>query len=74
MVGLGDYLVSFWGRLGRRSVTPLKINMEHNHHGGLVQIMTSFLFMGDGCRFQPLNLPGCNFQGWLSVPTIPQLP
>ena len=40
-----------------------KYTREDKHfahsHGGLVQIMTSFLFMDDGCRFyQPLIFQG----------------
>ena len=34
-------------------------------HGGLVQITTSVLFMGDGCRFQPLIFQGVNYVRFL---------
>ena len=40
------------------AVTPLKINMEHNH-GGLVQII--FLSKWVICRFQPLIFQGVVF-------------
>ena len=38
-------------------VHPWKINMDHKH-GGLVGRSFSFLFMGDGCRFQPFIFQG----------------
>ena len=45
---------------------PLKINMEHNSLEVWFRSF-SFLFMGDGCRFQPLI-----FQGVIPTPMSPQ--
>ena len=39
---------------GPLPVTPLKINMEHVLMEVWFRSVFSFLFMGDGCRFQPL--------------------
>ena len=52
--------------------TPLKINVEHNH-GGLVQIF-SFLFTGDGCRFQPLIFQDVSFIFGKTRPVLPRRP
>ena len=38
--------------------TPWKINMETCPHGGERFRSFSFLFMGDGCRFQPFIFQG----------------
>ena len=40
------------------NIVHLKINMEHNIIMEVWFRSFSFLFMGDGCRFQPLICPG----------------
>jgi len=40
------------------------LRLEHVLMEVCLEDSFSFLFMGDGCRFQPLILPGCSWKNF----------
>ena len=57
--------ISFWdGLFSGAMFVSGRVTAGTQFHGGLVQIMTSVLFMGDDCRFQQLIFQGVNYPFW----------